>query len=43
MRNTTYEMKEVEEEADELRKYLNSKVVEIEKLKKEGISHHNDN
>jgi hypothetical protein len=29
MRNIAYEMKEVEEEADELRRYLNSKVIEI--------------
>jgi hypothetical protein len=34
---------EVEEEEAELKRSLNSKVIEIEKLKKEGASLHNDN
>lgn len=43
LRNITNEMGEVEEEETELKKRLNSKLIEIEKLKKEGASLHNDN
>jgi uncharacterized coiled-coil DUF342 family protein len=43
LRNITNEMGEVEEEETELKKRLNSKLIEIEKLKKEGSSLHNDN
>lgn len=43
LRNTTNELKEVEEEEAELKKLLNSKLIEIEKLKKESLSLHSDN
>jgi chromosome segregation ATPase len=43
LRNTTNELGEVESEECELKKLLNSKLIEIEKLKKEGISLHGDN
>lgn len=43
LRNITNEMGEVEEEETELKKRLNSKLIEIEKLKKEGASLHSDN
>ena len=43
LRNTTKELGEVEEEETDLKKHLNSKLIEIEKLKKEGLSLHGDN
>ena len=43
LRNTTNELGEVEEEEAELKRSLNSKLIEIEKLKKEGLSLHGDN
>lgn len=43
LRNTTNELKEVEEEEAELKKLLNAKLIEIEKLKKESVSLHSDN
>ena len=43
LRNTNTELGEVEEGEAELKKLLNSKTVEIEKLKKEGLFLHDEN
>ena len=43
IRNITLETREVEEEGSDISKNLNSKVIEIEKLKKEGLVLHSDN
>ena len=43
LRNTTNELREVEEEEADIKKSLNTKLIEIEKLKKESLSLHSDN
>jgi hypothetical protein len=43
MRSVTNELTAVEEEEAQLKKLLNSKLFEVEKLKKEGLSLHEEN
>jgi seryl-tRNA synthetase len=43
LKNINVEMNEVEEEDAEIRKRLNSRLVEIDNLKREGVSIHTDN
>ena len=43
LRALSIETREVEEQGSEINKNLNTKVVEIQKLKKEGLFLHNDN
>jgi len=43
MRRCSNELRDAEAEEEELKKVLSSKMIEIEKLKKDGVSLHSDN